>query len=304
MNKFLRAIGFETFTTRKQLDTLMHNCLAKKQDDTIIHHRESSESLGMFEILTFVGDRVLIYWCGDYTEGEYQLDSYIPTALSGRYIMIDMPEFEIKKDSFGFVGICERPGIGVPLIFSLVNNCDCYDALSSKKPISRCAIAFTGLSVKGNILLPIEKKEKRSAKQKNMERYNLVEKAKNGDESAIQALAFEDIDLYTKLNKRVHKEDIFTIVDSSFMPVGLECDQYSVVGDIENVRYCENRYTKKTIVIMDVVVNDFVVMVAIGQDDLVGEPKRGRRFKGEIWLQGHCIFDGEKLMKTLGETQE
>ena len=36
--------------------------------------------------------------------------------------------------------------------------------------------------------------------------------------------------------------------------------------------------------------NDMNVHVAINQKDLLGEPLPGRRFKGQIWLQGTVKF--------------
>ena len=42
----------------------------------------------------------------------------------------------------------------------------------------------------------------------------------------------EDMDTYSMISRRIVREDIFTIVDSYFMPYGMECDQYNVMGEI------------------------------------------------------------------------
>ena len=34
------------------------------------------------------------------------------------------------------------------------------------------------------------------------------------------------IDLYSKVSRRLVKEDVYSIVESCFMPFGIECDQY------------------------------------------------------------------------------
>jgi len=39
-----------------------------------------------------------------------------------------------------------------------------------------------------------------------------------GDETAIESLTIEDIDTYSKISRRIRREDVFTIVDSCFMP--------------------------------------------------------------------------------------
>ena len=36
--------------------------------------------------------------------------------------------------------------------------------------------------------------------------------------------------------------------------------------------------------------SDMVFHVGIAQKDLMGEPKVGRRFKGQIWMQGTAKF--------------
>ena len=76
---------------------------------------------------------------------------------------------------------------------------------------------------------------------------NIIVTAENGDEDAIESLTIEDIDTYNELSNRVMKEDIFTIVDSTFMPCGVECDQYSVIGEILELYEEKNRYTGESI---------------------------------------------------------
>jgi hypothetical protein len=49
----------------------------------------------------------------------------------------------------------------------------------------------------------------------------------------METLTIEDIDLYSKISRRAMKEDLYSIIDSCFMPCGIECDQYSVIGEIK-----------------------------------------------------------------------
>lgn len=142
------------------------------------------------------------------------------------------------------------------------------------------------------ILLPI-KKNKISSK-KNMEeqrkRSQLIAAAKEGDEEAIESLTIEDIDMYTRISHRILSEDVFSIVETTFMPCGVECDQYSVVGEILDLKSDENIYTGEKIYIMALECNNMIVSMAINALSLLGEPKVGRRFKGQIWLQGTVKF--------------
>lgn len=118
-----------------------------------------------------------------------------------------------------------------------------------------------------------------------------MSEAKRGDEAAIESLTIEDLDTYTKISRRIRTEDVFTIVDSSFMPYGVECDQYSIVGEIKSVDMVKNRYSGEAIYILEVDCNDFEVSIGINIEDLTGEPQVGRRFKGSIWLLGQVYFD-------------
>ena len=86
------------------------------------------------------------------------------------------------------------------------------------------------------------------------------------------------------------KEDILSIVETSFMPYGIESDQYMVIGEILNCIKSENNITKEVIWIMTLNCNDLIFDICINEKDLIGEPKAGRRFKGRIWMQGRINY--------------
>lgn len=123
------------------------------------------------------------------------------------------------------------------------------------------------------------------------DRIRLIEAAKKGDEDAMESLTIEDIDLYSKISRRAMKEDLYSIVDSCFMPSGIECDQYSIIGEIKKIKIVKNIYTKEVIYVMELESNDLVFPVCINSKDLLGEPEVGRRFKGQIWMQGILNFE-------------
>ena len=74
------------------------------------------------------------------------------------------------------------------------------------------------------------------------------------------------------------------------MPCGVECDQYSVIGEIQELTKERNAVTGEEIYIMTLECNDLVFDVAVNCADLIGEPAIGRRFKGQVWLQGEINF--------------
>ncbi|MCB6314075.1 DUF3881 family protein, partial [Gordonibacter pamelaeae] len=73
----------------------------------------------------------------------------------------------------------------------------------------------------------------------------LLSAARQGDTEAIESLTLDDIDTYSQVSKRLADEDIFSIVDTYFMPYGVECDQYSVLGEILDMDTVENKLTKE-----------------------------------------------------------
>jgi hypothetical protein len=74
------------------------------------------------------------------------------------------------------------------------------------------------------------------------------------------------------------------------MPYGVECDQYSILGEINEVYIDNNRITGEEIVFLTVECNELIFEIAINRADLYGEPAVGRRFKGVVWLQGRIAY--------------
>ena len=96
--------------------------------------------------------------------------------------------------------------------------------------------------------------------------------------------------IYISSDRLIQKEDVFSIVDTYFMPYGVECDHYSVLGEIMECTRVRNRFTGEEIFLLKICCNELTFDVAINIIDMLGEPKVGRRFKGTIWLQGFINF--------------
>ena len=224
-------------------------------------------------------------------DDEYiDIDYYYPYVYS-KVIPVNA-RINVEKRVFNnsFSAVFEDTRIGVSVIFYLQNALDYMDIIANKSEDfqTKFNIYLSALSTSGTILLPINMTEKDYMRRavKNSNRTRLIEKARMGDEEAIEKLTLEDMDTYSKLSTRVRTEDIFTIVDSCFMPYGLECDLYTIIADILNVRECVNSKTKETVYLLTLNYNGIAIETAINKKDLTGEPLAGRRFKGTIWLQG------------------
>ena len=142
------------------------------------------------------------------------------------------------------------------------------------------------------ILLPLKVNEKRMEEQREYfsNRTALVSAAKNGNQEAIESLTLEDMDLYNMISRRVMREDVFSIVDTSIMPFGMECDLYQILGTINFYTKVYNEYTREAVYQMNLDCNGMTFDVCINQKDLMGDPDIGRRFKGAVWMQGNINF--------------
>lgn len=291
MHQYLRSIGFSEYKRNKEFKEIIKKSVrfadskryVSGENDIIWaeYRKEFANGLG-------------IAVCGEYTEeNEFEMEYYFPyynsdTVSSSEYITIDR---HADKDSFS--GVCEDYKVGVSLIFYLQNRMD-YLKEMMRGDISSLvpSVNFSALSTNGMIMLPLEKNESevRKVKNKTIKRSKLIAQAKAGDESAIESLTLEDMDKYNVISRQILKQDVFTLVDTYFMPYGVECDHYSVLGEIEDTRLIENNLTKEQIYIISMNCNDLSLDVCINKKDLIGEPARKRRFKGEIWLQGSINF--------------
>lgn len=286
MHSFLRAIGFSEYNTKAEIVELLNKAAANPDNQTAL---VSSEPDTHVELTHYFGKDIGITWHGTIHEGEPDYDYYFPFYF-GRHTYL-REGFNVEKRAYNhsYIGVIEDLRSGVSLIFYIVNALD-YMEWNENGQINykRTPIALSALSINGTILLPISKNE-RDLKREHRElreRTKLIAAARKGDESAMESLTVQDMDAYTKLSRRLAKEDIFSIVNSSFMPYGLECDQYSIVAEILETEFTKNTVTGEKVWLLTVTYNGILVDLAINDKDLTGEPEAGRRFKGSIWLQG------------------
>jgi hypothetical protein len=127
-----------------------------------------------------------------------------------------------------------------------------------------------------------------------MRKARMLAKAAEGDQEAINNLTIKDMDTMGIVQKRVMQEDLYSVVDTCFMPYGIECDLYSVIGEITSYELTKNKLTGEEIYILTLDINDMIFDVCVNKADVTGEVAEGRRFKGNIWLQGRINYpDGE-----------
>ena len=284
MHKFLKSIGFSDLK-KKDLEIILNEIIARPQMVKVTKDSEGNEFAELSkEFATNVGITVR----GNYLENDkFEMEYYYPYFYGTSLTTQEEITVEKHSEKESYAGVCEDSNIGVTLIFYLQNIAD-YLSEKNRRPSGQKMYGayLSGLSVDGSILLPIEKFKEKANKCRYSERSQLVAQAREGNEEAIENLTLEDMDMYSILSRRVMNEDIFSIVSSTFVPYGIESDQYSILGEILDYAIVENAITKEIIYCMKIECNDLIFDVCINGKDLMGEPAVGRRFKGNIWMQG------------------
>lgn len=291
MHKYLKALGFDNTQTRSDLKKLLEEVEEQCTHQTIVSYKPGED---FCELKKEYGQSMGIALCGGLDEREYFDPYYYFPYFEGSgistYAEIAV-ERKIEKEQY--LGMCEDSKIGISLIFTVQNGIEYMRERQAGFPADpTTSVTLSGLALSGMILLPVSKDEKsvRSEKEASDNRKMLINAARNGDQSAIETLTLDDIDMYSQVSKRLANEDIFSIVDTYFMPYGIECDLYSIMGEILAVRRRKNIVTNREVYQMKLNVNELQFDICVPVSETMGEPEIGRRFKGTIWLQGYINF--------------
>ncbi|MCI5480589.1 MAG: DUF3881 family protein [Lachnospiraceae bacterium] len=290
MHKYLRAIGFSNVSDSEDVRKLLE--LSVEQNDTeSIMDNPGGKSFG--ELKKEFAQDIGICSRGEIQKEFFEFEYYYP-YFDGRGITTYEDVYiERQAEKECYMGACDDSRVGVTIIFYLQNMTEYLkiinDASSTKR---KSSLTLSALSVDGKILFSVSKNQEqvKQDKEDSINRTKLIEKAKQGDEQAMESLTLDDIDTYSMISRRIIHEDVFTIVDTYFMPYGMECDKYSILGEILEVAIRINRLTQEELYIMKLSCNELVFDVCINKKDLLGEPMAGRRFKGTVWLQGKINF--------------
>lgn len=294
MHKYLRAIGFSDLTDRKELQKLLTDIVVNGTDRA---YTSNGEKTLLAQFGKDFAEGMGIAVCGEFDEDDrFTYDYYYP-YLKGNIISSE-EDVSVERHAAqeSYAGVCDDIKVGVSLIFYLQNIIPYVKAQNAAVlPVRGTTLTLTALSTQGMIMMPIMKTEMDLIRNRNVSknRNQLINAARKGDEEAIESLTLEDMDTYTTISKRIQKEDVFSLVDTYFMPYGIECDHYSILAEIEECSLVINKATGEEIYKMVLNCNDLQFELCINKKDLYGEPAAGRRFKGTIWMQGFINFPGE-----------
>ena len=288
IHKYLRAIGFSKIKNRKELNKILNDVLKGPVERQYV---SAGDERVLAEFRKEYADSIGVTVCGNYSEElEFEYDYYFPYIIGKSISSTEDVSIERHIEKESYAGMCDDLKVGVSLIFYLQNRMDYLKQviMGSRQGVF-ASVSLAGLSTEGSIVLPLMKDPVKTLAGKKNEhsRHELLAAAREGNEEAIENLTIEDMDIYTAISKRIGKDDILSLVDTYFMPWGIECDLYSILGEILESRALTNSLTKEQIYVITLRCNDMDLDVCINEKDLVGDPAPGRRFKGIIWLQGH-----------------
>jgi len=289
MHKYMTSIGLGQLTTKKQEEIVLKSIIDKPFKKRIITNVEDDETMLAELSKEYIpGIGLKVYGQYDYNE-EFQIDHYFP-YLEGREVSLDTEcIFQKKMDSTALSGLVEDPRVGVSLIFYMSNALDCLDNGELKNEVAVRKIALSALSSEGTILMPTTNtmnvlanilKEPAPAKIVKDEGENILPEVQ---------YALNDMEMTFAINKRIQNEDLFSIIETSIIPYGMEAEVYKIVGIIAEVEKFKNRILNESVYLMKVYVNDIVMDLCINESDLQGMPEVGRRFAGVVWLQGRLV---------------
>lgn len=285
MHSYLQSIGFKNIS--KDLLSEVFYLAAKNPTGYDI----TLDSLGneFSEIRYEIADNMGIAFRGSYNDNDiFNCEYYFPYYES--MIKSSNATVHVVKESDRecYQGVCEDNNVGIDVIFHLQNMIPYISSYDETTTIAPADVSMSGLSLEGKIILPIYSDEKtiKNRRKAKVVREEWLSKAREGDADAYEKLTLDDMDKYTMISKRIQSEDVLSIVRSTFMPSGIENDKYSIIGEIIDIKQLANEITNQNVYILSVDCNDLKIDVCINQDDLLGQPAIGRRFKGVIWTQG------------------
>ena len=303
MHKYFRAIGFSQPMKAHDAYNLIEDVLDHADHRAYITDPEDEDAM-MAELRLDFGDGYGICVVGVLDENNnFNGESLFPYFISESVSSLEPVSVEERIEGHTYAGVVDDLNVGTTLIFRLINAVEFlkFDA-PQVSIIQGSSVCLSGLCIGGTVMLPILKTEEEieDTREKDMARRSLMNMARSGDEDAMKNLTMQDMDMYAVIMDKLQEDDIYTIVDSTFMPTGVECDLYSVLGEIEKCVKTTNSITGEEVWILTILCGNLMFKLCINDKDLYGEPAEGRRFKGVVWMQGIVNFpDGNTVFEDL-----
>lgn len=290
MIEYLAAVGLKEYVDEEKLQELISKIVTSPTNKYITNFKDDKHIKVEYE--KRYNDKMGLIVRGSLTDTEeLVINFFMPYALSEQTIDIVEADVEQRDQDFLYHVYCEDIETGTQMDFSLQNVMDFLD-VEEEKGVYIEGTQLMGLSIDGKVILNVDKDdiEAEMEIEEDEWRRELLKKARQGDEEAQELLEIEAEEIEDIIEERLQEEDLFSILEGFFMPIGSQDGIYSVLGTIKEVNEYENSLTGEWIYNMVVDSIGIVFEVCINKKDLVGEPMEGMRFLGSCWVQGKLLF--------------
>ncbi len=290
MHEYLRAVGFQVIRTKKQSDALLDwvlsspdflNVVSTPQGGNVAEARRTVCPGAGIEVVGEMDD-----------DGKVQPEIWFPYVESGLLSSTQHISFEPHSSGIGYMGMCEDERFSMALIFNVRNPVELVREESDRSFHHEREVYLTALAKDGTVLLPLYEKCKVTSDGRTDSSEEFSEDLPEGfsEEPDLREM-FSAADVGAvpspeEVYNYIRKNDIYTLVQSFFMPHGMSSDTYYFMGEIRSVQLCENRISREKFYRLIVVTNGMPLTLAVNEKDLTGVPEVGYRIKCHAWLSG------------------
>ncbi len=291
---YIKALGFSEFDTKDKAESLVANII---KDPTAKYVFENDDETVFVEFFKEYGKGFGLVVRGIINDDEeINVHSLIPSTRSA--FVVDTHEVDVvKRDERDVYHVfCEEQDSGTPISFFLQNLKE-YLEVEGNKDIFTDGVRLSAYCVEGTVILPIDKDHMDILLEEEEDkiRKELLDQARKGDEDAMNILDDEADEASKILQERLKSEDILSVLEGFFVPVGDQDDIYSILGNIDEIELLTNRDTNEELYRIVTTCMTIPLELYISKADLVGEPTIGMRLKATCWLHGEIVFNYDEV---------
>ncbi|MDD5956683.1 MAG: DUF3881 family protein [Lachnospiraceae bacterium] len=293
MNEFYSAVGLYNYGLNDLEDIFRET---ESHPDTEIEARDESgeNTERKIEITRYVKDNLGIRERGFvYRDGSFVRQRVFPIVESDRKALSDEVSIIELKNSTGSLTRVDQAQLGCSLFTYLQNLYEVTDGgemLTEESSVLYNGISLTGLSNSGMILLPKGEEKDDELEKIEGRRRKIKDELFSGNDNAYEELTLTEMEIYSKIDKRVKNNGVYGVIQNTFMPKWIDEDVYFVIGTIEDCRETKIDFNGQLVYQLDLSCCGLNFIVAINRSCLLGEPLEGRRFKGKVWMQSKILI--------------
>ena len=302
----MRSIGFKGYGLQDEDDLIRRAISAGIKTDRIFRNNKHGRAMIAYGVSPSAGVGIFGHMVGE----KFVYDNHFPYLHTN--MITKEKEIVIFKNLTGekFSGMAENVKGDIPRVFFVTNPVDVLFDIDNKNAeaeyetegdgalrhisVSDVNVAYSGLAIAASVILPAydkakhieEKKSEKDDQEEEIRYLSLEETARlatgGGKKAAKRKKGISNI-------RRAEREDILSIVDTHIYPGGQVGEGYVILGNILGMREEENTVTGQSFYIMNLLINDERIEVAVNTADVIGEPKVGRRLNARMWMQGNVM---------------